>query len=301
MVMVSMRVLIIGWPSFLDGEATAGDVLSMEAVRDSLLEDGIAVDVAGSPGLRQDGLLLERADPDAYSHVLFVCGPAHGRQVRQLHERFAHCRRLAIGVSIVVPDDPAVTGFHQVLPRDGSGVSSHRDLAAAPRCAQVPVVGVVLAHTQHEYGNRQRHNDVHATLTSWLGRQNCARVLFDTRLDGHDWRFARTPGQLESMIRRLDLVVTTRMHGLVLALKNGIPALAVDPIAGGAKVSAQAAAWSWPAAVAADTLTEANLDHWWAWCQSAEGRVQTARCAREAPWATLVARLRQIITETDPV
>jgi hypothetical protein len=138
-------------------------------------------------------------------------------------------------------------------------------------------------------------------LTSWLGRQNCARVLFDTRLDGHDWRFARTPGQLESMIRRLDLVVTTRMHGLVLALKNGIPALAVDPIAGGAKVSAQAAAWSWPAAVAADTLTEANLDHWWAWCQSAEGRVQTARCAREAPWATLVARLRQIITETDPV
>ncbi|PZS37364.1 MAG: hypothetical protein DLM62_19660 [Pseudonocardiales bacterium] len=56
-------------------------------------------------------------------------------------------------------------------------------------------------------------------------------MLFDTRLDGQDWRFAQTPGQLESMIRRLDVVVTTRMHGLVLALKNGIPALAVDPIA----------------------------------------------------------------------
>ena len=128
-------------------------MLSIEAVRDSLLESGIAVDVAWSPGLRPDGLPLERADPDAYSHVLFVCGPAHGRQVRELHERFAHCKRLAIGVSIVVPDDPAVTGFHQILPRDDGGTSPHRDLAAGPRWAQVPVVGVVLAHAQHEDGN----------------------------------------------------------------------------------------------------------------------------------------------------
>lgn len=33
------------------------------------------------------------------------------------------------------------------------------------------------------------------------------------------------------MLRRLDVVVTTRLHGLVLALKNGVPALAVDPVA----------------------------------------------------------------------
>ena len=26
------RVLIVGWPSFIHGEATAGDVLAMEAV-----------------------------------------------------------------------------------------------------------------------------------------------------------------------------------------------------------------------------------------------------------------------------
>ena len=207
------------------------DVLSMEAVRDSLLEAGLSVDVAWSPRLRADGLSLEEADPHTYTHLLFVCGPAHGRQVRQLHERFVHCRRLAVGVSIVEADDPAVTGFHQILARDGDGVA-HRDLAAAPRCAQVPVVGVVLAHAQHEYGERQRHDAVHSVLTSWLSHQDCARLPFDTRLDGHDWRFARTSGQLESLISRLDVMVTTRMHGLVLALKNGIPVLAVDPIAG---------------------------------------------------------------------
>jgi hypothetical protein len=291
-----MRVLVTGWSSFLDGEATAGDVLSMEAVRDSLLEAGFGVDVAWSSRLRADGLSLEDVDPKSYTHLLFVCGPAHGWQVRQLHERFAHCRRLAVGVSIVMADDPAVTGFHQVIARDGDGASPQRDLAATPRCAQVPVVGVVLAHAQHEYGNRQRHDGVHAMLTSWLARQDCARLPFDTRLDGHDWRFARTSDQLESMIRRLDVMVTTRMHGLVFALKNGIPVLAVDPIAGGAKVSAQAAAWAWPAVVAAESLTEAHLDHWWDWCRSAECGVLAARCMREAAAGTLVPQLLQAIT-----
>jgi polysaccharide pyruvyl transferase WcaK-like protein len=46
------------------------------------------------------------------------------------------------------------------------------------------------------------------------------------------------------VISRLDLVITMRMHGLVLALKHGVPALAVDPVAGGAKVTAQAQAWA---------------------------------------------------------
>jgi hypothetical protein len=286
-----MRVLVTGWSSFLDGEATAGDVLSMEAVRDSLLEAGVDVDVAWSPRLRTDGMILEQVDADSYTHLLFVCGPAHGRQVRQLHERFVHCQRLAVGVSIVVANDPAVTGFHQIIARDQDGTRPHRDLAAVPHCAQVPVAGVVLAHAQHEYGDRQRHDDVHAVLTSWLGRQDCARLLFDTRLDSHDWRLPHTSDQLESVIRRLDVVITTRMHGLVLALKNGIPALAVDPIAGGAKVSAQAAAWGWPAVVVADSLTEAQLDQWWHWCESVECAVLAARCKREAAAGTLVPRL----------
>src|SRR4051794_2622150 len=109
-----MRVLVTGWSSFLDGEATAGDVLSMEAVRDSLLEAGLGVDVAWSPRLRPGGLRLEQADPNAYALLVSVCGPGHGRQVRQLHERFVHCGRLAVGVSIVEADDPAVAGCHQI-------------------------------------------------------------------------------------------------------------------------------------------------------------------------------------------
>ncbi len=44
----------------------------------------------------------------------------------------------------------------------------------------------------------------------------------------------------------MDIVVTTRLHGMVLALKNGVPAIAVDPIVGGAKITQQARAINWP-------------------------------------------------------
>lgn len=84
------------------------------------------------------------------------------------------------------------------------------------------------------------------------------------------------------MLARLDLVVTDRLHGMVLALRAGTPALAVDPVAGGAKVTAQARACGWPALVAAERLEDGGLEglleHWWQWCL-ADGRDVAARIA----------------------
>jgi Polysaccharide pyruvyl transferase len=277
-----IRALIVGWFSFLHGEATAGDVLCMEALRAALGEAGIDHEVAWSdvmcpPG----GARLDQVAPRRYTHLLFVCGPAHGQAVRDLHRRFAACRRIAVGVSVIDPDDPAVTGFHQVVPRDAPGVPPRLDLAARPRPCGVPVAGVVLTLGQREYGERRRHDHVTAELGAWLRGKDCGRVQLDTRLDPGDWRLCATPGQLESILRRLDVVVTTRLHGLVLALKNGVPALAVDPVAGGGKLTAQAAAWRWPA-LAAVGLDRRALDRQWTWCLSAPGRLAAAGSAARA-------------------
>jgi hypothetical protein len=52
----------------------------------------------------------------------------------------------------------------------------------------------------------------------------------------------------------------------------------VDPVGGGAKVTAQARAWDWPAIVTLDDrkesfhLDRAVLDHWWEWCRSPGAR-----------------------------
>ncbi|MTE21780.1 polysaccharide pyruvyl transferase family protein [Streptomyces sp. TRM43335] len=261
------RALLTGWFSFLHGEATAGDVLALHRLQEILEDSGIPHETAWSPGFRPGELSLEDADPARYTHVVFVCGPLHGPQVAALHERYAHCVRVAVGVSVIDPDEPAVRGFHRVLPRDADGARPTADLAAAaPPLSATPVAGVVLTHGQGEYGGRRRHGEVAERVTGWLAGLDCARVELDTRLARDDWRLCATPDQLQSVLARLDVVVTDRLHGLVLALRAGVPALAVDPVAGGAKVTAQARVHRWPALVPAERLTERELGRWWRWC-----------------------------------
>jgi hypothetical protein len=278
-----MRVLLVGWFSVTHGEATAGDVLSLRAVETALAVAEVDTDVAWSAVMRPaGGLALDEAVPQRYSHLVFVCGPVYGEPVRELHQRFARCRRIAIGVSVIDPADPAVTGFHHVLQRDGPGATPSLDLAARSEPGSVPVAGVILTHGQREYGWRRRHDAVTGTITGWLRGQPCTRLPLETRLDPRDWRLCATAPELESIVARLDLVITTRMHGLVLALKAGVPALAVDPIAGGGKVAAQAAAWQWPAILTREELDVTGLDRYRTWCLSDNGRAAAAATARRA-------------------
>jgi Polysaccharide pyruvyl transferase len=281
-----MRVLVAGWFSFSDGEATAGDLLAAEPVCRMLRAAGVDFDVAWSPVFRPGALSLGEAVPDRYTHLLFVCGPVAGGPVAALHERFAGCRRIAVGVSVIDPADPAAAGFHTVLARDGLGLPPCRDLSAgavaAERTAAVPVTGVALTEGQGEYGQRRRHEQVLQRLTSWLGTKQCAPVVLETRLDSRDWRLCSGPEAFSALLRKLDLVVTMRLHGLALALAAGIPALAVDPVDGGGKVTAQAAAWDWPAVVTAESADPAVLDRHWDWCLSAAGRERAARAAAQA-------------------
>lgn len=272
------RILLTGWFSFRDGEATAGDVLALRRVEDVLRREDLAYDVAWSPGFRPGDLDLEHVRPRAYSHLVFVSGSLHGQRIAELHRRFRHCVRIAVGVSVIDPDDPAVTGFHRVLARDAPGAEPVEDLAArAPAMPATAVVGVVLTLGQGEYGTLRRHEQVADELTRWLAGKDCACLALETRLDTSDWHLSATPGQLQSVFARLDVVVTDRLHGLVLGLRAGVPVLAVDPVVGGAKVTAQARACGWPAVIAVEHLDEAQLERWWRWCRSAPGRAAALR------------------------
>ncbi|MGA5002271.1 polysaccharide pyruvyl transferase family protein [Streptomyces arboris] len=272
------RVLVTGWFSFLDGEVTAGDALAQRAVSAALHRLGIAHDTAWSPAFAPGGLTLEAALPSAYEQLLFVCGPVHGEQLTALHRRYASCRRVAVGVSVVEPDGPAAGGFHRIEARDGPGSAPLPDLAtAAPTMSATPVVGVALTYGQGEYGERRHHDSVAGVLLPWLARKDCARVEADTRLAYDEWSHCRTPDQYLSLVGRLDVLVTDRLHGLVLALRAGVPALAVDPVRGGAKVSAQAEVTRWPALLHGEGLTTGLLDHWWDWCLSPAGTAAARR------------------------
>lgn len=286
-------VLVVGWSSFLHGEATAGDLQSMFTVRDALRRAGVPARLALSrvmcpPG----GLAYDDVDPAQWTRVVFACGPLTGPSIVELHRRFAHARRVAIGVSVPDPRHPAVTGFHTVLPRDvagssvpdGADVVGRIDLAArtaAGESTDLMVVGVALAGAQPEYGERQRHGAVSRTLAGWLQTAAdwpAAVLELDTRLDPRDWRRCARPEQFAALVRRVDVLVTTRLHGLVFALREGVPVVAVDPVAGGGKVTAQAARWDWPAVVPADGAAT-DLTAALRWCRSDAGRAATTHAA----------------------
>lgn len=241
---------------------------------------GMPFDVASSPVLA-DGLDLDRLDPRRYDRLVFACGPLGGWQVADLAARFAHCRKVAIGVSLV--GDPAADAFDVVLARDG-----HRhglaDLAFAAPTPPLPVVGVVRAPHQPEYADG-RHHAVHAVVDAWLAHAEVAGLDIDTRVDPRI-PGARTPAQVTARLAHCDAVVTTRLHGLVLSLAAGVPAVAVDPVAGGAKVTAQARSLGWPACLPADGLDVGGLDTAVRWALGPQAvaalTVSTGRARRDA-------------------
>ncbi|WP_460962877.1 polysaccharide pyruvyl transferase family protein [Parasphingorhabdus pacifica] len=279
-------MLITGWASFVHGEATAGDVRSMERVAAELTADGIPHDVVWSPKFRADGQPFAGTSDAEYTHVVFACGPLHGWQIEELHHRFAGLHRIAVGTSVVTSDCPAAAGFDRILARDGPGLPARKDLATQAGEGRSPVVGVVLAPGQPEFGDRRRHEQVHEVLRDWLVDQEAAPLPLDTRLDTADWQRCSTADEFACLIARTDLVITTRLHGIVFALCEGVPALAIDPVEGGGKVTAQTAAWQWPAVISAEELAGPRprqvLDRWWTWCRSDEARELAIACERSA-------------------
>jgi hypothetical protein len=266
-------VALTGWFSFADGEITAGDLLALEAVRAALDERGLAYETFWSPGFHPEGPSLDRLRaPAHHSHMVFVCGPAHGEQVERLHLLFAHSVRIAVNVSVIDPAGPAVRGFDRVIARDAPRSAPAVDLSAAvPLDPPVPVAGVILTTGQGEYGDRRLHERTASTVRHRLAAKDAALVPLETRLSTTDWDLPSTAAQFDAVVRRMDVVVTNRLHGLVLALRLGVPVLGIDPVAGGAKVSAQGRACRWPAVLAAEEADTDAFDTWWDWCLT-EGR-----------------------------
>jgi hypothetical protein len=277
-----VRILVTGWFSFDEAEITAGDLLARDTAVRWLAESGLPHDVAVAENFRRAGDVgLAQADPGAYTDVVFVCGPAAGDLVTQMFGRFPNARRLALGVSAV--DGTERLALDGLLERDSdAAVRPDLSLAAPAAAGPAAVIGVVLVHDQPEYGGRHRLADAHDLLGAALGQVDVARVQLDTRLHQHEPHLCRTPAQVESALARCDAIATTRMHGLALALKTGVPAVGVDPVAGGGKVSAQARALGWPGLARVGETSPAELAGLLRWSLSAEARALAAGIAGHA-------------------
>lgn len=271
-----MKALVAGWFSFVDGHATAGDLLTRDVVCDWLDRMELSHDVAlAAPFM--GGVDWRRVDSRSYSHVLFVCGPFQ----RSAHEyefldRFANCRLVGLNLSMSEPTsdwDP----FDLLLERD-SVERVRPDLVFLSRAPKVPVIGLCLVESYPGALVKKANEALERLAMS----HEVAVIRIDTRLDHASHNTLRTAAEIESLLGRIDLLLTSRLHGLVLALKNAVPAVAIDPEPGGAKIRRQAQLLGWEPTFVADALDEQALDDAFLYGLTDDARAKANECAKRA-------------------
>jgi len=248
------RILLAGPFSYPNWGATFGDTEALLAVENWLRERGVPFDVARHPRNGAGGLDIQTLDPKDYDTFIFICGPWFDLNRDHLVPRFAHCRKIGVNLSILV-EEP---GFDAIFPRDDGGVHNPDLVFQTPPSDAVPLAGLIFAPRQMEYQSLQRHDHVSTIVLDYLDHAAIDFIRMDTIYRDNATGFT-TVRQFENVIRRVDLVLSSRLHGLVFALKNRVPAIAIDPIAGGGKVSAQARAVEWPYVLDGSTLDAAQI------------------------------------------
>lgn len=278
-----MRVLVTGWFSFPDAHATAGDLLARDLACEWLKSAGYEFDIALAPPF-QGGINLFEADPENYSHAIFVCGPFEKKALEaQFLGRFANSYVIGLDLTMITPLDEW-NPFDSLLERDSSD-AARPDIVFLSRSAPVPVVGVCLVEPYEG-----AITDVaHAAISRLIASREISVVQIDTRLDKNTTGL-RSPAEIESLLARMDVVITTRLHGLVLALKNGVPAIAIDPEAGGAKIKRQAETIGWAQVFTADAVSDVALEKAFDYSLTEEARVRARECSKRA--AKVVEEIR---------
>jgi hypothetical protein len=271
-----MTTLVAGWFSFEGMGASAGDIQARDVVCSWLQRAGRDYDLALAPPF-VGGVYWSDVDPDRYAEVVFVCGPVgNGEPLAAFIERFRGRRLIGVNVTMLESLDEW-NPFDLLYERDSSA-ETRPDVVFAATPEHVPVIGLVLIDSQPEYGDRDLHPEVDYLVGQLLSRVEAAVVRIDTRLDANSSSL-RTAAEIESIIARMDAVVTTRLHGLVLAIKNGVPALAIDTVSGGAKVRRQAESIGWPLVLAGESLELEELERALLQCLSDEARALAGECA----------------------
>jgi hypothetical protein len=246
------RGLVAGWFSFPDRRTTFGDVLAKDVVCRWLQNTGIPFDVAGHPSSQVPGVDMDEVNPARYDLFIFVFGP--WRTGRRILNKFQRAYKLGVNLSIKEPDNH---GFDAVIPRDMLD-TRNPDIVFGAESTSRPLAGILLVHKQPAYGERQRHAHVQSVVDAYLAEKDVFPIYLDTRIENNPHGIGSV-SHLESMIAGVDLAISTRLHGMVFALKNETPVVAIDPIAGGAKVTAQAHALKWPLILDGSHLTLAEL------------------------------------------
>lgn len=256
--------VLVWWGSGPHG-ATLGDLLAVRNLSVALAGRGRPHSIVSHPRYAEPGHVAV-VDParlkPGIDTLVFVCGPlVNTGRLSFLLDRFPRARKLAVGVSVLAHEAALNRRFTGFVARDGM-TPSHFDLSIAaveppsPPAAGRPLrAGLCFRGPQKEYRGRAcRAERAEELLTGLARRFALEPVPFSTELGA-----GRSAADVQKHFRSVDVVLTTRLHGSLLALAAGKPVIAIDQIAGAAKLLPVIGRTGWRHALAVDEASEDGL------------------------------------------
>ena len=235
------RILVAWWGTSKHGSPTIGDHMAVSNIALALRQSGAEVDVASYDRVEcGDANIVNwmSINPKAYRCVAFVCGPLSNEiYFRLFFFRFRRARKVAVGVSVIDPTLPGTRLFDEIIARDGMPQESF-DLALAASPQQIihrqrRHIAVCLRGHQSEYGDANCYSTRVDNMILEVARQFGDHVEHINTVVGKDNSVQR----IHQSFADAKLVITTRLHGALLALHHCTPFVAIDQIKGGRKVT----------------------------------------------------------------
>lgn len=256
---------IFWWGSGPRG-ATIGDLLAVRNLSAALSERGHRHSIVSHPRFAEaDHVVAPELAclRNGIQTLVFACGPlVNTGRLSFLLDRHPTARKLAVGVSVLAHEASLNRRFDGFVARDGID-PSYFDLSidsvappTRPPSGRPVRAGLCFRGAQKEYRGRaclaERAEEL---LSDAVRRFSLEPVPFSTELGS-----GRSAADVAAVIRSVDVVFTTRLHGSLLSLAAGKPVVAIDQISGSAKVLPVIRRIGWKHAMGVDDASDSRLE-----------------------------------------
>lgn len=258
---MNKRLILCGYFSLKYRTCTVGDLMVLHSLEKWLDSLGYSYDVVADPMLKCKNTIREEAiDIKKYYAMIFVCGPLF--DIDSLYEyirKYDGLKRIAVNVSVINEEAKILNLFEYIFPRDSLNYVSLDMALEEITVTRTSVVGLIYVGSQIEYPN-QMHSKVEQIVDTVLSELGYAKIKIDTKIPYNDYGL-NSLTEIISVISKTDIVITTRLHGSILAFKAHIPFVAIDPVPKGGKVYKQVNEIGWPYVLNMENLNNYNLKH----------------------------------------
>ncbi|TIS89691.1 capsular polysaccharide synthesis protein [Mesorhizobium sp.] len=254
--------ILLCWYGSLKDNGTIGDLYAVQSVAARMEALGMTFrHLTASTAFQISGerVALEELVGDYRTTLVFVCGPVIKDHpiVETVIRRFPSVRKIGVSISLFDQNHiNYVQPFDVALAREGGGQRFEDVAILAPwqvtpkrerRSNEPLVVGLVLRGEQSEYGPQRSLHDRTGALTRHVLDSLASNYQVKTvEIEHHLTRSGRAPAEIEALYSRCDLVLTSRFHGAILAMRNEVPFIAIDQIRGGGKLTNLLSTSGWP-------------------------------------------------------